>query len=117
MSQTYEGGCHCGAVRFRCEADLSTVIECNCSHCSKKGLLLVFQPRSQFTLERGEDSLTEYRFNKRVIAHQFCKVCGVQPFAFGADPKGGEMAAINVRCLDGVDLTALNRVAYDGANA
>ncbi|HEX6859164.1 MAG TPA: GFA family protein [Caulobacteraceae bacterium] len=117
MAEHYTGGCHCGAVRFKCEADLSTVIECNCSHCSIKGLLMVFPPKSQFTLESGEDSLTQYRFNKRVIAHQFCKVCGVEPFAFGTDPKGVETAAINVRCLDGLDLTTLNRVPYDGAKA
>ena len=117
MAETYKGGCHCGAVRFTCETDLSTVIECNCSHCSAKGLLMVFPPRSQFTLEQGEDSLTEYRFNKRAIAHQSCKVCGVQPFAFGTAPSGVETAAINVRCLDGVDLAALNRVPYDGASA
>ena len=63
MAETYEGGCHCGAVRFSCEADLSTVLECNCSHCSKKGFLLVFVPQQQFRLTSGEDKLTEYRFN------------------------------------------------------
>lgn len=117
MGETYKGGCHCGAVRFTAEADLSTVIECNCSRCSKAGLLLVFPPKSQFTLEQGEGSLTEYRFNKHVIAHQFCKVCGIEPFAFGTAPNGTETAAINVRCLDGIDLTTLNRVPYDGAGA
>ena len=54
MAETYEGGCHCGAVRFSCEADLSTVLECNCSHCSKKGFLLVFVPQQQFRLTSGE---------------------------------------------------------------
>ena len=117
MAQSYSGSCHCGAVRFTAEADLSTVIECNCSHCSRKGLLLVFTPREKFTLEQGEDKLTEYRFNKRVIAHQFCSVCGVQAHAYGQGRDGAETAAINVRCLEGVDLTQLNRVPYDGASA
>ena len=117
MAQTYEGGCHCGAVRFSCEADLSTVLECNCSHCSKKGFLLAFVPKHQFRLTSGEDKLTEYRFNKHVIAHQFCSICGVQPHGFGKMPDGTETAAINARCIDGVDLTTLNRVPYDGASA
>ena len=41
MLQTYEGGCHCGRVRFRIRVDLeqSTVGECNCSICTKKGIL------------------------------------------------------------------------------
>ena len=117
MAESYEGGCHCGAVRFSCEADLSTVLECNCSHCLKKGFLLAFVPLHQFRLTSGQDKLTEYRFNKHVIAHQFCKVCGVQPFAFAKDPKGVDTAAINARCVDGVDVTALSRVPYDGASA
>jgi hypothetical protein len=116
MAQTYAGGCHCGAVRFTATADISTVIECNCSHCARKGLLLAFAPRQDFTLEKGQESLTEYRFNKRAIAHQFCKVCGVEPFSFGTDPKGVETAALNVRCFDGVDLGSLNRMPYDGAS-
>jgi hypothetical protein len=37
--QTYEGGCHCGRVRFRVAADLASVTECDCSICSKKGFL------------------------------------------------------------------------------
>lgn len=117
MAESYEGGCHCGAVRFTCEAELSSVIECNCSHCQKKGLLLVFTPRDRFRLTQGEDKLTEYRFNTRTIAHQFCSVCGVQAHAFGAEPGGKEMAAVNVRCLDGVDLASLKRTPYDGASA
>ena len=114
--QTYEGGCHCGKVRYRAEADLSTVMECNCSHCAKKALLLVFTPQSKFELLSGEDALTEYRFNKKHIAHLFCSTCGVQAFARGADGKGNEMAALNVRCMDGVDSSALTIKQVDGAS-
>lgn len=117
MAEQYEGGCHCGAVRFKCEADLSTVLECNCSHCSKKGFLLVFVPKTQFELTRGEDRVTEYRFNTHKIAHQFCSACGVQAHGYGKMPDGTETVAINARCIDGVDIGALNRVPYDGANA
>ena len=73
-----QGGCHCGAVRYTVTTDLAQVIECNCSHCAKKGFLLTFVPQDRFTLASGEDSLTEYRFNTHKIAHLFCKVCGVQ---------------------------------------
>ena len=114
----HSGGCHCGKVKFTAEVDLSNpVIECNCSHCGRKGFLLSFAPRSAMTLESGEDALTEYRFNTHKIAHQFCSVCGVQPHGFGQMPDGTETAAINARCIDGVDLTSLNRVPYDGASA
>ena len=41
MLTSYEGGCHCGRVRFRIEVDLAetTIGECNCSICTKKGIL------------------------------------------------------------------------------
>ena len=44
--------------------------------------------------------LTTYTFNKHVIQHRFCKHCGIQSFALGKDPRGNEMAAINIRCLE-----------------
>ena len=78
--KTYSGSCHCGAVAFTVTADIENGIECNCSYCHIKGLLLSFVPREQVTILQGEDNLTEYRFNKKHIAHVFCKTCGVQPF-------------------------------------
>ena len=114
-TKTYTGGCHCGAVRYEAAADLSApVISCNCSICSKKGYLLSFVPAAQFKLLSGEDSLTDYQFNKKVIHHLFCKVCGVESFAGGVGPGGAEMRALNVRCLDGVDPDALTLQKVDG---
>ena len=114
--QTYEGGCHCGKVRYRATADISTVMECNCSHCSKKGFLLAFTPIENFEITSGEDGLTPYRFNKGVIEHLFCNACGVQAFARGEMPDGTKMAALNVRCLDDVDIGVLERKPVDGKN-
>lgn len=114
-TKTYTGGCHCGAVRFEVQSTpFTSAMECNCSHCSVKGLLLSFVPREQFTLIQGEDTLTEYRFNNKVIAHQFCNVCGVQPFAYGSDPEGNEMACINLRCIDDLDTDSLERQSFNG---
>lgn len=111
---TYTGGCHCGKVRFEIDMELGSVVSCNCSHCGMKGLLLSFQPIDSFRLLSGEESLTEYRFNKKQIEHLFCSICGVQPFAYGSDKEGNRMATINVRCLDNVDTTVLEVVSFDG---
>ena len=117
-AETYEGGCHCGAVRYRvADLDLSEpVISCNCSMCGRSGTVLAFVPAASFTLLSGESSLTDYQFNKQVIHHFFCKVCGIKPFARGQSPHG-EMAAINVRCLDGVELDRLTIQPVDGRSA
>jgi hypothetical protein len=108
------GSCHCGAVRYTVEGAPEKAIECNCSHCQRKGLLLWFVPRDSLELAQGGDALAEYTFNRHVIRHQFCRTCGVQPFSFGQDKSGAAIAAINVRCLEGVDPAALERVPVNG---
>jgi hypothetical protein len=96
------------------EGELAQAIECNCSHCSRKGYLLWFMPREQLKLSTPESELSTYRFNKHVINHHFCASCGCAPFASGTDPQSQATAAVNVRCLEGVDLTALKRMPFDG---
>lgn len=112
----YTGGCHCRAVRYEAEMELDKAMECNCSHCSKKGFLLKFVPAEKFTLLSGEENLSEYPFNTKRIAHLFCKTCGVQSFGRGTGPDGTAMAAVNVRCLDDIDVAALEIMKVDGKN-
>jgi hypothetical protein len=113
--KTYTGGCHCGAVRYEVDIEnLTEALDCNCSHCASKGMLLHFVPKENFRLLKGADNLTSYKFNKEVIDHVFCKTCGVQSFSQNDSwPK----MAINVRCLDDLDLDSLEVKKYDGKNA
>ncbi len=110
---TYTGGCHCGNVRYEVKIDLEKVITCNCSHCHMKGMILTFVPKEQFEFLAGDDKQHEYRFNKKTIAHEFCKDCGVQSFARAETPDG-EMVAINVRCLRDVDTDSLEITKVNG---
>ena len=110
----HEGGCQCGRVRYAVEVELDNLITCNCSRCGKLGLALAFAPVAAFELQQGEDALTEYRFNTHKITHLFCATCGVESFGRGVGPGGAEMAAINVRCLDDVDVFALKAQPFDG---
>lgn len=115
MTETHiRGGCHCRAVRFEATLDPSAAITCNCSHCSAKGFVLAFAPRSALLITSGAELLTEYRFNRKAIAHMFCRICGVQPFGFGTGPDGQESAAINLRCADDIDIATLTPQAFDG---
>jgi hypothetical protein len=112
--QSYKGGCHCGEVRYETNADLDRTIACNCSICSQRGLVLTFVEPKDFKLLSGERDLADYQFNKKTIHHLFCPGCGVESFARGKKPDGGEMVAVNVRCLDGVDIAALKPQPFDG---
>lgn len=109
------GGCHCGAVRFEVVGlDLENTITCNCSRCSKLGSVLSFVPAESFNLLSGEDHLTDYQFNRKVIHHLFCDVCGIQSFSRGTDKEGRPTVAINVRCLEGVDIDSLAPHKFNG---
>jgi len=116
-AKIHTGGCHCGAVRYEVESDLAGAIVCNCSICRKTGTVLTFVPADRFRLLSGEEFLTDYQFNRKVIHHLFCKVCGVRSFARGTAPDGTAVAAVNVRCLDDVDLDAVPTQAFDGRAA
>ena len=110
----YRGSCHCGRVAYEVEGEINTAIACNCSMCQRKGSLLWFVPRDSFHLLTPEDAASTYTFNKHVIKHQFCPVCGIHPYGEGADSKGNRMVAVNVRCLEDIDLEAVTVQNYDG---
>ena len=110
----YEGGCHCGRVRYRVTADLGRVSECNCSICAKKGFLHLIVARDAFELLTGDDAISTYRFNTGVAQHHFCRHCGIHSFYVPrSDP---DKIDVNVRCLDGVDPAALTITRFDGRN-
>jgi hypothetical protein len=110
----YMGSCHCGRIAFEVEGEIADVASCNCSMCQRKGMLMWFVPRTALTLLTARDKMSTYTFNKHVIKHHFCPTCGIHPFGEGISPTGGEMAAINVRCLDGVDLATLKVNEFNG---
>jgi hypothetical protein len=114
-AKSYSGGCQCGRVRYQADLDLTQpVIACNCSMCGRAGTLLAFVPAERFRLLSGEDALKDYQFNHRVIHHLFCGDCGIKSFARGTGRDNSQQVAINARCLDDVDLDALEVHKHDG---
>lgn len=110
----HTGGCHCGKVKYEVEMNLEKAISCNCSICMKRGSLLDFVPEGKFKLLSGSNDLTEYLFNKKVIHHLFCKTCGILSYGHGTAPDGSKVIAINIRCIDGVQLDKIKIQEYNG---
>jgi len=110
----YRGSCHCGAVAFEVEGEIRSAVSCNCSICQRKGSLLWFVPRDALQLLTPEDASRTYEFNKHLIKHRFCPTCGIHPYAEGIDAKGNRMAAVNVRCLEDIDLATVPVTHFDG---
>lgn len=110
-----DGSCHCGRVRFRVRVVGETsLLDCNCSICTKKGFLHLIVEQDDFELVAGAEDLTTYRFGTGVAKHTFCRVCGAHPFY---TPRSHPNAVdVNARCLD-EDAAARFPVApFDGRN-
>src|SRR6218665_2332130 len=109
----HTGSCHCQNIKFEYESDLAEGLSCNCSICQRRGHILSFGPMSNFKILQGADKLTDYQWGKKTIHFTFCSDCGCAPFGRGMTPKG-EMIAVNMRCLENIDLKSVKIVEVDG---
>jgi hypothetical protein len=119
MKKTYIGHCHCGAVRFEADLDLSAgTFKCNYSMCRMTRLWGALARADSFRLSAGEADLVDYQPDN--VHHVFCRKCWVRSFGWGESPElGGKFYAVRVNCLDGVDIDALVNAPityYDGAH-
>jgi len=111
MLKTYQGSCHCGAVRFEAELDLEqSTYRCNCSICRRTRFWPTVAGENGFRLLAGDSELTPYLFNTRRNQHYFCKHCGVRAFGVGTETPIGKMYGINLGCLAGVSEEELSRL-------
>jgi hypothetical protein len=111
MLKTYTGSCHCGAVRFEADLDITQpTYRCNCSICRRTRFWAAVVAPSGFRLLQGREDLTKYLFNTRRNEHFFCRHCGVRAFGHGTDTPMGEMYGINVGCIDGLSDEELSRI-------
>jgi hypothetical protein len=108
MQRTYQGSCHCGAVRFECELDLAAgTSKCNCSICTKTRFWKAIVKAEAFRLLRGAEVLSRYRFGSNAIEHSFCSLCGVKTFGRGRMDDFGDFYGVSVACLDNASIAEL----------
>lgn len=123
MKKEYAGSCHCKRVQFSIEADIDSVRVCNCSICTKRGALIFRVEEKDFHLKTPLNELSVYEWHTKTAKDYFCPGCGILPFRKprhltpkeimeGKTPFSGW--AVNVRCLDEIDLNALKIVLIDG---
>jgi len=111
MLKTYKGSCHCGAVRFEAQLDLTqSSYRCNCSICRRNRFWPAVAKAEGFRLISGQEMLTEYLFNTRKNQHLFCRKCGVRPFGIGNETPMGRMYGVNIGCLEGVTEEELSTI-------
>jgi hypothetical protein len=108
------GSCHCGAVRFRLDHEVTELTTCDCSLCVKRNALMTKVPEAALTVTQGEDRLRLYEWNTRRAKHYFCGDCGV--YVFHRKRAAPDHFGVNVFCLDGFDNSAIPVRATEGAN-
>jgi hypothetical protein len=95
------GSCHCGAVKFRVEAEPEELTHCDCSLCARRNAVMMAVHESALTVLEGEDRLSLYQWNTRRAQHRFCSVCGV--YTFHRKRSKPDHYGVNVFCLEGFD--------------
>ena len=87
----HEGGCLCGAVRYRVTGLIAWAAHCHCSMCRRASGAVAFTwatvPATRFVFVRGEPAT--YRSSERA-ERRFCPACGSQ-LTFWSDAHPDEM--------------------------
>ena len=72
--RTYRGNCHCAAFIYTLTVpEITSLSSCNCSYCSKRGVLwhTIPEPETQFQVVKGsEDDLAVYQFGSGQFLHK-----------------------------------------------
>jgi len=112
--ETYRGSCHCGKVTFEVTGKIDEVVICNCSVCTKKGIIHASADDEYFSITKGEEHLSVYRFGSEEATHCFCKVCGIH--VCGRPRMDPKRNTVNIRCLDDFEriLSESTQIHFDG---
>jgi hypothetical protein len=107
MNRAYRGGCHCGALRFEVELDLSAgAVKCNCTYCAKSRF---WHARVEPGAIRVSGEAADYRGGNPVANHFFCPRCGIHVYDRIDVPNllGRPYVNVSVACLEDVEVTEL----------
>ncbi|WP_374380542.1 GFA family protein [Dongia sp.] len=103
----HQGGCLCGAVRYRVEGAMRPVIACHCSQCRRATgsfMMASAAMHDHLTIE-GAENITWYN-SSDTARRGFCRICGSNLFWEGA---GRPHTSITAGSLDGPTGLSLGR--------
>ena len=108
----HKGSCHCKNIEFEVETNLEKIVQCNCSICIRRNAKMIMIPKENFTLTKGESNLVLYQFNSNIAKHYFCMKCGIYTHHNRkSDPNG---MGVNLGCIEELDATEYDPIAFDG---
>jgi len=113
------GSCHCGAIKFEVSEAPSSVTVCNCTFCTKRGVIWAYYPRDSVKLIVTPEADAVYSRNG-MNKHHHCNVCGCGTFSevpTWVDHKpdfANPRTSVNVRLFDSFDIASLPVETIDG---
>ena len=82
MPIPFEGGCHCGAVRYVCSEEPTTVVNCHCGDCQQIAgsafITGVLVPEGSVTVNGELKSYKVKADSGNGVTRNFCPICGAR---------------------------------------
>ena len=82
MPIPFEGGCHCGAVRYVCSEEPTTVVNCHCGDCQQIAgsafITGVLVPEGSVTVNGELKSYKVKADSGNGVTRNFCPICGTR---------------------------------------
>jgi hypothetical protein len=119
-----KGSCHCGNVAFLIDGSIpEKLVRCTCSFCSKRGALHAYYAPEQFKLLTPASHMGTYRWQSKLVAHNFCPTCGIAVYSdspnFQRDGSWDgktRRICINARLFEDFDAASYPVDVIDGKN-
>ena len=101
MPIPFEGGCHCGAVRYVCSEEPTTVANCHCGDCQQIAgsafITSVLVPEGSVTVNGELKSYKVKADSGNGITRNFCPICGTKIMV---ELEGGVGVGVSYTTLD-----------------
>ena len=112
---THYGNCHCKQIQFKAiGTENIEVLNCSCSICSMTNYKHYIISKEQFTLLKGRNFLSTYKFNTNVAKHLFCKKCGIKSFYIPRSHPNS--ISVNLNCINSNTIKNIKIINFDGKN-
>jgi hypothetical protein len=119
-AQTWQGRCHCGAVRLTLPSAPDRATSCNCSLCRRVSGLWAYYPVGSVRIDGHPEHTEGYVWGDRTLRTVRCRHCGCvthwEPLQAAAPEAGEGKQGVNLRNFDPDQVASVVVRRFDGAD-
>ena len=118
---TIKAKCYCGATEFDVSAVPTSVTECNCTFCSKRGALWAYYQPEEVNFIQSNQTTAYAAGEGSMNEHHHCTICGCSAYTMTVSwnedfTPGDPRIAVNARLFEDFDLSSVLVEHVDGLN-